>query len=110
MHLSPQHQRILLDAARETIRGKLGGPSPASAQDVAHSPAAVAGAGTADDPVLGQLAGCFVTLHSRRTHELRGCVGRLDAVDPLLTAVRRSALSVLSDPRFQDNPVRPAEL
>jgi AmmeMemoRadiSam system protein A len=100
MHLSPQNQHALLDAARDAIRARLRAqPShPAAGGDVAI------------DPELSQPAGCFVTLHSRRTHELRGCVGRLDAVDPLLTAVRRSAVSVLSDPRFQDNPVRPAEL
>ena len=100
MHLSPQNQHALLDAARDAIRARLR----------AQPPHPAAGGDVATDPELSQPAGCFVTLHSRRTHELRGCVGRLDAVDPLLTAVRRSAVSVLSDPRFQDNPVRPAEL
>ena len=100
MHLSPQHQHALLDAARDAIRARLRAqpPHPAAGGDVAA------------DPELSRPAGCFVTLHARRTPELRGCVGRLDAVDPLLTAVRRSAVSVLTDPRFQDNPVRLAEL
>jgi AmmeMemoRadiSam system protein A len=101
MTLSPHHQRVLMDAARDAIRRRLrGGPAADDAADPLEL----------SDPVLQQPAGCFVTLHSRRTHELRGCVGRLDAVDPLITAVRRSAVSVLSDPRFTGDPVRPDEL
>jgi AmmeMemoRadiSam system protein A len=103
MHLSPQHQRILLEAARDAIRRKLRG------QPVADEPAARPG-DPSPDAILSQLAGCFVTLHSGRTHELRGCVGRLDACDPLLKAVRRSAVSVLSDPRFGERPVGLGEL
>ena len=100
MVLSSHHQRVLLDAARDTIRRRLRGEPPP------EQPATVETA----DAVLSQPAGCFVTLHSRRTHELRGCVGRLDAADPLLTAVHRSAASVLSDPRFTNDPVRLEEL
>ena len=103
MHLSPQHQRILLGVARDAIRRKLRGePVPdAPPPSLEDGPA---------DAMLSQPAGCFVTLHARLTHELRGCVGRLDASDPLLKAVRRSAVSVLSDPRFASRPVSPAEL
>src|SRR5688500_2598564 len=100
MVLSPQQQRVLLDAARDAIRRKLAG-QPGPPDDEQAPPA---------DRVLAEPAGCFVTLHSRRTHELRGCVGRLDAVDPLLTAVRRSAANVLSDPRFSTDPIRLDEL
>ena len=99
MLLSPQHQRRLLDAARQTIRASLRGqrtPEPTEAELA--------------DPSLAQPAGCFVTLHRLDTHELRGCVGRLDAVDPLIVAVRRAAASVLHDPRFGDTPVRLDEL
>ena len=99
MLLSPQHQQALLDAARHTIRSSLRGdrlPEPGDAEG--------------SDPALSQPAGCFVTLHRLDTHELRGCVGRLDAVDPLIVAVRRAAASVLRDPRFADNPVRLDEL
>jgi uncharacterized protein len=100
MWLSPQHQRTLLDAARDTIRLVLRGCPPPEGDD---GPAP-------GDLVLAQPAGCFVTLHRLHTHELRGCVGRLDAVDPLLRAVRRAAASVLHDPRFTHNPVRLGEL
>jgi AmmeMemoRadiSam system protein A len=106
MLLSPQHRRVLLDAARDTIRKTLRGDAPAAGESVgaAAKPAATA------DPVLTQPAGCFVTLHRLDTHELRGCVGRLDAVDPLIDAVRRAAAGVLNDPRFADDRVRLEEL
>ena len=104
MVLSHHQQQVLMDAARDAIRRKLTGQPPAPDERDAAAAAAAA------DPALTQEAGCFVTLHSRRTHALRGCVGRLDATDPLLAAVRRSAASVLSDPRFTDDPVRFDEL
>ena len=105
MVLSPRQQQILMDAARDAIRRKLGGQSrhapPSQGDQASAAPA---------DPALLQPAGCFVTLHTLRTHALRGCVGRLDATEPLLAAVRHSAESVLSDPRFADDPVRLDEL
>lgn len=115
MWLSPHHRHVLLDAARDTIRSALraggsgsGNPGPAPAAVAA--PAAAAGITPAPDPVLAQPAGCFVTLHRLGTHELRGCVGRLDAVDPLLTAVRGAAVGVLNDPRFAANRITLDEL
>ena len=100
MVLSPHHRRVLLDGARDTIRRSLRGEVSPEAGDAAER----------TDPVLQQPAGCFVTLHRMHTHELRGCVGRLEAVDPLIVAVRRAAASVLHDPRFGDNPVTLEEL
>ena len=102
MLLSPQQQRLLLDSARDVIRQVLRDGQP-------RDEAVPADPVTADD-ALTQPAGCFVTLHRLRTHELRGCVGRLDAVDPLLVAVRKAAAGVLSDPRFAGDPVRLDEL
>ena len=101
MNLSPQHHQVLLNVARDTIRRTLRGdaPPPESSFSV-----------PIDDPVLAQPAGCFVTLHRAATHELRGCVGRLDATDPLFHAVRRASVGVLRDPRFHDEPVRFEEL
>jgi AmmeMemoRadiSam system protein A len=101
MLLSPQQQRVLLHAARDTIRVTLRGHPPPREHAEPAEPL---------DPALAQPAGCFVSLHRLHTHELRGCVGRLDAVDPLIRAVRRAAAGVLSDPRFHGNPVRLDEL
>ena len=93
MLLTPHQQRVLIDAARDTIRQTLRG-QPARDDEPA-----------ADDPVLAQPAGCFVTLHRLDTHALRGCVGRLDAAEPVLRAVRGAAAGVLRDPRFTNDPV-----
>jgi AmmeMemoRadiSam system protein A len=95
MDLTADQRRILLDVARQMIRSTLdaGSRSPSSQMPVP------------DDPALHQPAGCFVTLHTLIGHRLRGCVGRLDSRDALLTAVRHSAVNVLDDPRFASFPV-----
>ena len=98
MRLTPHQQRVLIDAARDTIRQTLRGQP---ARDDEPAP---------DDPALEQPAGCFVTLHRLDTHALRGCVGRLDAAEPVLRAVRGAAAGVLRDPRFTSDPVRLDEL
>ena len=36
-----------------------------------------------DDPALAHRAGCFASLHELHTHRLRGCVGQLEARDPI---------------------------
>jgi AmmeMemoRadiSam system protein A len=99
MDFTANEVAILLDAARSvivhTVRGDKSEPS------------------TGDhllDPSLLQPAGCFVTLHEFDSHRLRGCVGRIRADQPLLDAVREAARDVLQDPRFIDEPVRPADL
>ncbi len=57
--------------------------------------------------VLAQLAGAFVTLHHLGC--LRGCIGRVEAAEPLADTVIRCAISAaLHDPRF--DPVRRDEL
>ena len=49
---------------------------------------------------LGQPAGAFVTLRERG--RLRGCIGQVEAVDPLARVVARCATSAaLEDPRFE---------
>jgi AmmeMemoRadiSam system protein A len=58
---------------------------------------------------LLQPRGVFVSLKSHRDAELRGCVGRADAREPLVAAVVRAAVAAAtSDPRFA--PVTVAEL
>ena len=96
MRLSAQQARELLDLARGAIRSALAGE-----QIVTSAPA---------DPALHQPAGAFVSLHVLQTHRLRGCVGRLDANQPMYQAVAHAAQSVLNDPRFAAEPVLPDEL
>jgi AmmeMemoRadiSam system protein A len=96
MHLSAEHNRLLLDAARETIRSALRIESN--------------GIRPCPNPALLSPGGCFVSLHELHTHKLRGCVGRLDASQPLWNCIHGSSLGVLEDPRFYDDPVRLSEL
>src|SRR5438067_1824626 len=97
MDLTPDQSRVLLDLARDSIRAALGGDAAGRPIDT-------------DDPGLLQPAGCFVSLHVRADHALRGCVGRMDAVEPLVRCVRDTARSVLNDPRFLDRAVTLDEL
>jgi MEMO1 family protein len=62
----------------------------------------------ADRPVTGNLAapaGVFVTLNNtgaeaRRSGRLRGCIGMMEAHEPLADAIVHNAVSVTHDPRF----------
>lgn len=88
----------LLELARREIRARL---RRVMAADELVEP---------EDKVLHQPAGCFVSLHSHSTRELRGCIGRLEAQWPLGEVVAKMARSVLDDPRFVDDPVQVDEL
>lgn len=61
-------------------------------------------------PVEGEPAGVFVTLHTRSTGELRGCIGTIGPTEKSLAQeVINNAISAATrDPRFR--PVRPDEL
>jgi AmmeMemoRadiSam system protein A len=96
MQLSPEQARALLELARGVIRSALRGE-----QVVIQPPV---------DPALGAPAGAFVSLHELKTHRLRGCVGRLDAGQPMYQAVAHAAKSVLGDPRFLKDRVLLNEL
>jgi AMMECR1 domain-containing protein len=102
MNLTPQQQRLLLDAAREVIRraARARGETLADEFPIPDPP----------DPLLLEPAGCFVSLHDLSSKRLRGCVGRLDAKHPIWHAVQLAAASVLQDPRFSQDPVRGDEL
>ncbi|MGE5611727.1 MAG: AmmeMemoRadiSam system protein A [Bacillota bacterium] len=97
MELTPQHQQILLNAARISIRETLQGNRKISIP-------------TNNDPMLRVPAGCFVTLHDQTTHALRGCIGRMQTPDPLIQTVCEIACSVLYDPRFRSHRVMLDEL
>jgi AmmeMemoRadiSam system protein A len=96
MIISPEHQQILLHAARTAMVESLRGNRIAIPQTT--------------DPVLNMPAGCFVTLHERGTHRLRGCIGRIQSADPLLKSIYETACSTLEDPRFVQNRVTLDEL
>lgn len=96
MQLNDDQRSILLNLTRQTITAELGS-SPVEKMDQT-------------DPILGQPAGCFVTLHGSEKHQLRGCIGRLDTNLPLGQAIVEAARGVLEDPRFVDDPVTSAEL
>jgi len=61
-------------------------------------------------PIEGEPAGVFVTLHTKSTGELRGCIGTIEPVeDSLIQETINNAIAAATrDPRFP--PVRPHEL
>lgn len=87
MKLDADQRRLLLRIARDSLEyglrhGRPGYPEPGSLPDNLCQPAA-----------------CFVTLHKRG--RLRGCIGSLEASEPLARAVAGSAFAAgFQDPRF----------
>ncbi len=61
-------------------------------------------------PITGAPAGVFVTLHSRSTGDLRGCIGTIGPTEPTLAqeVINNAISSATRDWRFY--PVSPAEL
>lgn len=92
--LNDDQHKTLLRIARQSIAAVLDGRSlDWKAEDV--------------DETLRQPAGAFVTL--TRDGDLRGCIGSIQAVEPLYKAVASSATSAaFRDSRFP--PLRPGEL
>ena len=100
MQLSDRAAEVLLNMAGDLIRRSL-------------APAAVAAANPPvfpDDPELVQPAGCFVSLHEKAAHNLRGCIGILESEKPLRETLAAAADGVLKDPRFVHQPVTFEEL
>ena len=91
--LDEHQQRVLLRIAREALKEAVirfslsEEPSPS--------------------PELSQPCGAFVSLHHGEM--LRGCIGHIEAIQPLYQTVRECAVAAaLHDPRF--DPVQPEEL
>ena len=99
--LSPAVMRYLLRLARAAVTAAAAGRRP-------PDPAAVPGwEEVRDDPVLREPRGAFVTLH--RDGRLRGCIGYIQGIKPLLEAVVDNAVAAaVRDPRFL--PVTPDEV
>ena len=93
MDLTAADQEVLFRVARQSIQAYLKGEKAALPQ--------------APSKVLSQPSGVFVTLHWQG--RLRGCIGYLEAMKPLLTAVQEMAVAAaFNDPRFP--PLRQEEL
>ncbi|MEW6388384.1 MAG: AmmeMemoRadiSam system protein A [Thermodesulfobacteriota bacterium] len=93
MHLSESDQKLLFQVARASIQAHLKGQSPSYPR--------------VTPPSLCEPRGVFVTL--TRQGRLRGCIGYVEAVKPLLPAVQEMALAAaFHDPRFP--PLREEEL
>ncbi len=92
--IAPEAGQALVALARRTLERSIGKK---------ELPDAVA----SEHPDLKRTNGVFVTLW--KGGELRGCIGRIDAGDPLSTSVPIVALdAALRDPRF--SPLQPDEL
>ena len=93
MPLEEATRRLLLAAARESIRRELDGSGTPTVP--------------VSDPVLEEPRATFVTL--KRAGALRGCIGVLEALRPLLLDVTHNAwAAAFRDPRFK--PVDAAEV
>lgn len=93
--LNEEQRKVLLKIARESIASALEGTTiDLRLHDY--------------DDELRRPAGAFVTLKTRGG-DLRGCIGSIRAIEPMVLAVSTSAVSAaMRDPRFQ--PVRRDEL
>ena len=49
---------------------------------------------------LTEIRGIFVTLHSYLKHDLKGCIGFPDPIEPLGKLLLESTLAAMQDPRF----------
>ena len=84
--LTAEERRLLLALARDAIAAHLSS-TPLTLPEVA--------------PALRRPGAAFVTLRSRGDDELRGCIGTLEAREPLVEAVRRMAIAAATqDLRF----------
>lgn len=95
LNLTPAQHRELLEFTRAAIRRELG--------DAVTLPCL-------SDSAFSIQAGCFVSLHRRDTHRLRGCIGLIRAEAPLRDSLAEMAVAAVHDGRFRDNPVTLAEL
>ena len=87
--LTNQQGQTLVRLARQQIERHLGVNSEHPVAEAELS-----------DPALQQNSGVFVTLHKRGA--LRGCIGSLAAVEPIVEGIRRNALNAaFQDYRFK---------
>lgn len=93
MNLTAADKQLLLKVARDSIAAQLTGKAATPIKTSA--------------PVMKEPRGAFVSLH--RHGQLRGCIGYIEAVKPLLQTVREMApAAAFQDPRFR--PLQADEL
>jgi len=94
--ISEDDRQLLLRIARDAIAAHVGvTPAPAL-----HAPGTSA--------VLARLGGAFVSLHNQG--DLRGCIGHIEATEPIGAVVPRCAVAACSsDPRFSHVTARELE-
>ena len=93
MALNDMEKSYLLSLARSSIEHAVAGGAEPVCEAVT--------------PVLSEIRGAFVTI--RKEGELRGCIGYIIGLKPLVSTVKDMALAAaLHDPRF--SPVRKEEL
>src|SRR5690242_14238859 len=81
---SEEDRRRLLQLARDAIAAHVSGAAPPLPEP---------------SGVLERPGGAFVTIHNRG--ELRGCIGHIEATEPLAAVIPRCAVAACSsDPRF----------
>jgi AmmeMemoRadiSam system protein A len=91
--LNDEEQKVMLSIARHAIQEAVG---QIKVDRISY-----------DSPIFHENRGAFVTLHNKGA--LRGCIGFIFAVKPLVETVREMAVAAaLRDPRF--TPVDIAEL
>jgi len=97
MEFTSEEEEFLVRTTCWTIRRRLEGqPGPMAVQPI--------------NKEILRPAGCFVSLHNRQNHALRGCIGRIDSASPLLETLINVAWGAAQDPRFTNQPVTLAEL
>jgi AmmeMemoRadiSam system protein A len=102
---SDEDRELLLRLARETIAAHVGRFLPPS--PIRNARSAIGDPQSAMPSILALSGGAFVTLHHRG--DLRGCIGHIEANEPLGTVVARCAVAACSaDPRFC--PISPIEV
>jgi len=91
--LNEDEKKFLTEVARKTV--------------IEHAENGSAPEFTTDNPKLNRKSGAFVSLHEKNG-ALRGCIGYVEPIKPLLKTVTDMAVACSSrDPRFQ--PVTPDE-
>ena len=99
MDLTDPIRQSLLSAAAQVVVARLTGHGTPNNLNLPN------------DPALMQPAGCFVSLHSSVTHQLRGCIGIVENPKALRDVViKRRRGRIGKDHRFANQPVTAAEI